>query len=149
MRRCSLPVCIALAAAIVVGGAAIPQAASAASGDDPITITSITNNAGSMIVTTQSGSPVTSLTVHLFSGSKPVKTVTGFTIQSSWDPGSSRETLQSDKLTLSPAAYSAKVDATDSGGTQNGINGGTFDFRILTAIGTPSPTGRPRRSPGR
>jgi hypothetical protein len=112
---------------------AIPQAASAANSD--ITITGITNSAGVMTVATQSPTPITSLTVQLFSGKNQVLTVSDLANTAGQD---GPETWQAQNpitaRQLSPGVYSAKVDATDGSGSQNGLNGGSFDFRIQTTV---------------
>jgi hypothetical protein len=143
VRRCRHA--IFAAAIAVLGGLALPAAASASSGD--ITIASITNSAGFMTVTTISGSPITagSLKVHLFSNDKKNKDildVTGFSPSGNSGSGDSRQSWQA-QITgqLGPGIYPATADAADGNGQEDGLPGGNFSFRSqpeITLAATPA-----------
>jgi hypothetical protein len=157
-----MPVCalLAAAAAALSSLAFAPAAAPAASADaGDITILSVSSpvppkgNAGLMTVNTQSGSPITDLTVHLYDAAGDLE----LTIPSQYfqltesDPTNNQEfwsmqnpitTTGSDGLAgLAPGTYTAKVDATDAQGPETDLNGGSFPFLIqptLTLSATPS-----------
>lgn len=120
---------------------AIPQAAGAAAAGGDISVVSVTHRGNIMTVTTRSGSQIASgsLTVHLFDTSQHAVLSMGNFKQSS--AGSDGEEdwqaavdVKRRGQHLDAGTYAATVDATDSSGTQNGISGGTFDFRIQTTI---------------
>lgn len=146
MRLSKMPVCALVAAATAASSLAFAPVASADGSD--ITILSVSSptppngNAGLMTVNTQSGSPITDLTVYLYDAAGDLKLTIPFQYfqLSKSDPTDNQEfwsmpnpitTTGSDGLAgLAPGTYTAKVDATDAEGPETDLSGGSFSFLV-------------------
>jgi hypothetical protein len=146
-RFVPLAICTLLASVTTAGLLALPASAVA---DGDITILSVSSpadNAGLMTVQTQSGTPITSLSVTLLDNGQSAgpSPVTDFSLigQTGTDPVQEIWQVENPVTAseLDPGTYATSVDATDTAGPETGLNGGNFPFLILPAVTlTASPT---------
>ena len=153
MRRCRFAVCAAVAVlAAVAGILPFAQAASADPSDNisVVSVSSPSSGSGALSVVVSSGTPLTSLTVHLSQGNTDVLDVSDFDLSDASFTADQDTTYQlQTPLTsldavppaqdLPPGTYSVTVDATDGGGSVQGVTpqqpgSQSFPFLIQQAV---------------